>query len=62
MARKTARRPVRSDAGARLSALERNLENCTEEIQRLRRDMDTNIRRIGTMQAEIDHLRAQRSS
>ena len=31
---------------------------CQEQIERLQRENETNIARMGAMQAEIDHLRA----
>jgi regulator of replication initiation timing len=42
-----------------LARLERSLENCTEEVQRLKHEVEINIRRMAAMQAEIDHLRAR---
>jgi regulator of replication initiation timing len=52
------RKPVLSDR-QRIAALEAALENCSASIQRLQQDVETHIRRMGAMQAEIEHLRAK---
>lgn|SRR5262245_25264276 len=40
-----------------VTQMQRSLDECTEEIARLRREIETHIRRMATMQAEIDRLR-----
>jgi uncharacterized coiled-coil protein SlyX len=57
VARRSNRKPAESDR-ARIAALETALAHFSETIEHLRREMDINIKRMGAMQAEIDHLRA----
>ena len=58
MARKTARRSPRPVTHAAFTRLQRDLERCTEKVQHLENEIGTTVRRMGAMQAEIDHLRA----
>jgi hypothetical protein len=41
-----------------LEDMRRDLDECTRKVQDFGHDLDISIRRIGTMQAEIDRLRA----
>jgi hypothetical protein len=38
--------------------LQASLQVCLEKIQQLERENETHIKRMGAMQAELDHLRA----
>jgi hypothetical protein len=58
MARKTSRQS-RRPALAAVAKLQRDLRNCSEEIEHLKRELEINVRRMGAMQAEIDHLRCK---
>jgi hypothetical protein len=44
---------------ADLAKLKKSLDDCTDEIERLKREVEINIRRMAAMQAEIDHLRVK---
>jgi len=59
MPRKIALLSPRAVSRADLARLQRSLENCTEEVEHLKREVEINIRRMAAMQAEIDHLRAR---
>ena len=59
MARKTRRR-VRPTSIARLAKLETDLAACGKRIEQLESQIATHIKRMGAMQAEIDHLRSMR--
>jgi hypothetical protein len=61
MARNTARRPpAESVTPAAFAHLERSLANCTEQVEKLKGEIEIHIRRMAAMQAQIDHLNAQR--
>jgi regulator of replication initiation timing len=60
MPRKSARLSPRPISRADLAHLQRSIKNCTEEVERLKREVEMNVRRMAAMQAEIDHLRARR--
>jgi len=62
MARPLARRSPRTVSPAAFAKLERSLQNCTDELTQLKRDVEIHIRRMAAMQAEIDHLRASLNS
>ncbi len=47
---------------AAFAKLRRDLQNCTDEVARLKRDIEIHIRRMAAMQAEIDHLRERSRS
>jgi hypothetical protein len=38
--------------------LQRDLQECSGKVESLQRELEITTRRMGTMQAEIDHLRA----
>jgi hypothetical protein len=45
---------------AALAKLREDIDACGRKIEQLERAIEVNIRRMGAMQAEIDHLRAVR--
>jgi regulator of replication initiation timing len=47
-------------AATALARLESALQNAVAEIETLKREIEIHILRMGAMQVEIDHLRAQR--
>ena len=56
------KRPRRASRRVTLTAfakLERSLEEYSAKVEHLEREVQINIRRIGAMQAEIDHLRGK---
>lgn len=55
----TARQSPRAVSRAEFARLKESLNNCTEEVEKLKREIDTHVRRMAAMQAEIDHLRAR---
>jgi hypothetical protein len=59
MAKKTARRADPTAVRTRVADLERSLALCTDRIDQLERELQTNIKRMGAIQAELDHLRAR---
>jgi hypothetical protein len=61
MASSFRRRTPRTVTPAAFAKLKRALENCTDEIEQLKRELEINIRRMAAMQAEIDHLTARKS-
>jgi hypothetical protein len=52
------RRSVRASTRARVVRLERSLSECSDRVVQLERDRDLTIKRIATIQAEVDHLRS----
>jgi predicted nuclease with TOPRIM domain len=42
-----------------ISDLRADLEQCRARLDALERERETTIRRIGSLQAELDHLRAK---
>jgi hypothetical protein len=59
MARKTSPRSPRPVTIAVIAKLQRDVHNCSEEIERLKVEIEINVRRMGAMQAELDHLRSK---
>jgi len=53
-------RSSRTVTPAQLARVEQSLRTCTEEVERLKREVDPTVRRMAAMQAEIDVLRARR--
>jgi hypothetical protein len=56
---KKPRRSVRPASRADLAKMQEHLAACEERIADLERAVDINIKRMASMQAEIDHLRAR---
>jgi hypothetical protein len=53
----TVRAPATMTASA-VRKLQRDLKQCSGKVESLEHHLEITTRRIGTMQAEIDHLRA----
>jgi len=60
MAKTSRGRQTRPVSRRDIARLEDALAACLERVAHLERAIEINIRRMGAMQAEIDHLRATR--
>jgi hypothetical protein len=52
------RRSAGASTHASLARVERAISECSERLIQLERDRDLTIKRIATIQAEVDHLRS----
>jgi len=59
MPKRARRRSVPRVTPATLAKLRRDLERCTEKVEHLEDEISINIRRMASMQAEIDDLRSR---
>ncbi|MCC7417843.1 MAG: hypothetical protein IT176_11960 [Acidobacteria bacterium] len=60
-ARRSPRRSPRPVTRADLVRLERQLHGCSEDVARLKLEIEINIRRMGAMQTAIDRLRTRQT-
>ena len=58
MTRTKLHRSAGASTHANLARLERSISECSERLVQLERDRDLTIKRIATIQAEVDHLRS----
>lgn len=53
---------ARTVTPAAFATLQRDLQDCTNELARVKREIEIHFRRMAAMQAEIDHLRERTRS
>jgi hypothetical protein len=51
--------PPASVTPADFAELQRSLDECTRNVERLARDSEIHVKRMAAMQAEIDYLKAR---
>ena len=62
MAESSTPRVLAAASPASFSKLQRDLKECSGNVSALQHELEITTRRIGTMQGEIDHLRAMMRS
>jgi len=58
MARTKLHRSTGASTHANVARLERSMSECSERLAQVERECDLTIKRIATLQAEVDHLRS----
>lgn len=48
----------RSPTSKTVAKLRRDLDHCSEKVDQLEREIAINVKRMGAMQAELDHVRS----